>query len=135
MNYPYTIFGIASITGTSASDDNYYYYFYDWEISTPDCLSESSQVVIVPTGYVGIDDNSLDSQVNVYPNPNNGIFTITSNNELFGQSFSIVETTGKVVYSGNLDDRQEINISHLANGVYFVIVEGNNKVIEKIIKM
>lgn len=135
LNYPYTIFGIASITGTSASDDNYYYYFYDWEISTPDCLSESSQVVIVPTGYVGIDDNSLDSQVIVYPNPNNGIFTITSNNELFGQSFSIVETTGKVVYSGNLDDRQEINISHLANGVYFVIVEGNNKVIEKIIKM
>lgn len=35
--YPYTLPGVVSITGTSASTGGYYYFFYDWEIIQPGC--------------------------------------------------------------------------------------------------
>ena len=40
--YPYDLFGIASVKYSSASTDptGYYYYFYDWEIMSDDCKSE-----------------------------------------------------------------------------------------------
>ncbi len=41
-NFPYTLSGWLSITGTNATSP-YYYFFYDWEVQEP-CTSERAQV-------------------------------------------------------------------------------------------
>jgi len=42
-NYPYTLPGYLSITGSNAPAD-YYYFYYDWEVREPICISERAQV-------------------------------------------------------------------------------------------
>lgn len=37
--YPYTLNGVVSITNSSAGQAGYYYCFYDWDITTPSCVS------------------------------------------------------------------------------------------------
>lgn len=51
LSYPYTINGVLSITGSSASTNptGYYYYYYDWEVKSPDCSSARIPV----TAFVG----------------------------------------------------------------------------------
>ena len=50
LSYPYTINGVLSITGSSATTNptGYYYYYYDWEVKMPDCTSGRTPV----TAYV-----------------------------------------------------------------------------------
>jgi PKD repeat protein len=44
VNYPFTLPGLASITGTSFGS-NLYYYFYDWDVAIV-CISEPDTVVL-----------------------------------------------------------------------------------------
>ncbi len=44
-SYPYTIPGLVSITGSSASQSGYYYFFYDWEILQPGCSTSRTPVI------------------------------------------------------------------------------------------
>ena len=37
--FPYTLAGLLSLTGTSAGQQGFYYYFYDWEIQAAPCVS------------------------------------------------------------------------------------------------
>lgn len=50
-NYPYDINGMISITGNTAGGGaaNYYYFFYDWEVSTPPCVSPRVPVNVTVT--------------------------------------------------------------------------------------
>jgi PKD repeat protein len=41
--YPYTVPNVVSITSSSAGND-FYYFFYDWQITTPGCISERTLV-------------------------------------------------------------------------------------------
>ncbi|MGB1318695.1 MAG: immunoglobulin domain-containing protein, partial [Flavobacteriales bacterium] len=43
-SYPYTVPNVVSITSSSAGND-FYYFFYDWQITTPGCISERTPVV------------------------------------------------------------------------------------------
>jgi Zn-dependent metalloprotease len=43
-NYPYSLQDLVSITNSSAGVD-YYYFFYDWEIETPGCITERTEVL------------------------------------------------------------------------------------------
>ncbi len=43
-NYPYTLNGVASITGSSAGT-GFYYYLYNWKMGLPDCQSLRTPVV------------------------------------------------------------------------------------------
>jgi PKD repeat protein len=45
-NFPYTLPGVLSITGTNAGDPNYYYYFYNWKVLYGDeCVSVRTPVI------------------------------------------------------------------------------------------
>ena len=48
-SFPYTLPGLISITGNSASSPGYYYYFYDWEVDKAGC---SSNMVPVTAGIL-----------------------------------------------------------------------------------
>jgi hypothetical protein len=43
-SYPYTLDGLAEITGNSAGNPGFYYFFYDWELATQ-CLSNRVPVL------------------------------------------------------------------------------------------
>lgn len=45
LPYPYTLAGVASITGNNANNLRYYYFFYDWEVQQTGCTSARIPVV------------------------------------------------------------------------------------------
>ena len=51
--YPYSIGGMASITGSSAGSA-YYYYCYDWEVRSPDLVCSSSRTPVIATVSLGV---------------------------------------------------------------------------------
>ncbi len=121
VNYPYTIDDIVSLTRSSAGANplDYYYYFYDWQISTPDCISPFVQVDIIPEICSGINQVLNVNNISVSPNPGNGLFFI--NNPLsvdFG--IEITDITGHKL-SGNYNPQSNtIDLSSFADGIYFV---------------
>lgn len=69
---------------------------------------------------VGLSENSLEG-VSIYPNPSNGMFTIT-NNEHTSNTVTIYNMVGKEVYSNVSSSNLNVNISENGSGVYIVKV-------------
>lgn len=75
--------------------------------------------------FVGIADNLLRDEVNVYPNPATSFVNVNlpENSEL-----RVVNLTGQLVsYVQNTNTSERINLSNLADGVYFVQVMKNSE--------
>jgi len=135
LSYPYTIEDIVSIKYSSASTGptDYYYYFYDWEISTPECLSPFTSVELIPDICNNIygDQNSM---IEVWPNPGEGIFYI-KNLQQNPYNINISDVTGKKIISINDFNESVLDLTNLADGVYFVeIWNEDNSEIFKIVK-
>ncbi len=109
---------------------------------TNDCgngpVSSTLEVSIDNT--FGIGENELNVGVAVFPNPNNGTFTVklsSESNETV--KLSIRSIVGEVVYTEeqitvNGEFVKTIDLSNFAEGIYFLMLENNNKVLtEKII--
>jgi hypothetical protein len=77
--------------------------------------------------------NLSEININVYPNPSNGIFHIELNTD---SKVSITNTLGQTIVNENLHSgKHELDIYNQANGIYFVkVVQNNNQQIIKIIK-
>jgi hypothetical protein len=75
------------------------------------------------------DNLSLEMQVKVYPNPNNGKFTIDLINFENKASISIYDLTGSMFFESKMDQtiNNELNFSFLRKGIYFLKVTSNNK--------
>ena len=57
----------------------------------------------------------------LYPNPNNGNFTIQANGEC---SYQLFNSMGQLVLSGNFTDEAQIKAEDLCQGVYFLQLRG-----------
>lgn len=74
----------------------------------------------------GITENNMISGLSVYPNPTNGLLNIELNNASF-KSVQVIDLTGKVVATSNGHSKvTEVNMSNLANGVYYVKIKTDN---------
>ena len=72
------------------------------------------------------DENTL-SDVNIYPNPNKGQFTLNLPEE--DCTLTISNSMGQVVYNqGQTHGLSTLNLESLAQGVYFVTVKTNHAV-------
>lgn len=85
-------------------------------------------IVCNTTGAIfGIDNPEVEIPVSVYPNPNAGMFTLNLEQSLSGESLiTVYNLTGKTVYSSAHTGTElsiPIDLSELANGVYFVQLE------------
>jgi len=72
----------------------------------------------------------------LYPNPNNGIFTITTTNTSENtNTIEIYNTLGNKIYqSGFKTNTKSINISSFPQGIYIVkVYSGNNVFVEKVV--
>jgi hypothetical protein len=62
----------------------------------------------------------------VYPNAANNYIIIKANNLSSNATLSIVSVSGKQVYQQKIiNTEQTINVRHLVNGSYFIIINNN----------
>jgi hypothetical protein len=117
--------GSAFNSGSVAATFNPVYSF----TSAATGCSNTASTSIVVSGCVGLNEvNSTSTSFNVYPNPNNGAFTLQFSNTGV-KTISIMDVTGRVVASASQEAREAlIDITHLANGVYYAQVTSNGTV-------
>jgi Ig-like domain CHU_C associated/Secretion system C-terminal sorting domain/PKD-like domain len=108
------------------------------------CTNTASQVVVVNECNVqpiGIKEEvSSLQQITVYPNPNNGTFSISVKNAKFKElTIVVVNMLGSEVFTASdknnsTEYRAEVNLETLPKGVYYLkLSTGNDTVIKKLI--
>lgn len=130
VNFPYTIQDMVSIKN-SAFSDNLYYYFYDWKISTPShlCASDRTPVEVMVDDDVAIIDLSKSDWIDIFPNPNDGNFSIDLKFEINETvTYKLSNMTGKSVLENQLIEKiNPVNLNHLPKGIYVLqIIHGKN---------
>jgi hypothetical protein len=84
-----------------------------------------SNTFTISQTYVGINEHIVFSDLKIYPNPVNDKLVITSNNfELQNFELQISNALGQTIYNlANLNNLNEIDLSHLSKGIYFVKIQ------------
>jgi hypothetical protein len=98
-----------------------YYYIDDLAIST-DSTDAYNYI------YTGIEENSFEDQINIYPNPANNHINITKENDIDDLSITIYNTIGQILYSEQEinSNSSQIDISNISNGLLFIKIESDN---------
>lgn len=74
-----------------------------------------------------------EQSISVYPNPTSGLLFLKTN-RYAGTEISVYTTTGQMVIP--LTDQQEVDMSHLPQGVYFALIKiAENTIVKKISKI
>lgn len=84
----------------------------------------------------GINNNvNATSNVKLYPNPNTGEFTLELINGS-SKNIELMDVTGRIILSQTTsNDKIDVNINTLSNGIYYVRIQSNNAVeVIKIVK-
>jgi len=93
----------------------------DWETLVQD-------VQLVPEGY-GVEEDGPSiglGILTIFPNPTDGILSVQTlrATSLPTQTYRIINLMGQTVLSGNINaDNQQINVSSLPQGMYFITVD------------
>jgi len=132
--------GAITITETNAGSPGYYYFFYDWIFTPLVCNTGRTPVQITdPCSLTGITDLFLSNQLDIFPNPNSGVFTLTFNIEKTDNySVKITNTVGQSVYEEKLNDfngvySNKVDISSFGKGIYLLSVSNSkNETIKKV---
>jgi hypothetical protein len=86
---------------------------------------------------LGVDDFSSLDKITIAPNPSNGIFSITKNNQISISKVTVFDINGKVlkVIDSELSlEAIQINLSDFSKGVYFLEISNEiDKVVRKIV--
>ncbi len=119
----------SGITGTNFSaysaGPGTYIIFYSYTAANG-CSNLAKDTLIV-NACVGVEELENNLGLNVYPNPNSGLFTMEINASAdINAQISVTSIDGRLVYSdtvsGNVFVTKSINISELANGIYYLTV-------------
>lgn len=95
---------------------------------------------ITDSAFVGIDESSLLSQFKVYPNPNNGEFTLYNEGNSLKTVVTVMDIQGRVVYDENLtfsqNARKRINLTGVKTGMYILQItsEGRSQQLRLVIE-
>jgi hypothetical protein len=93
-------------------------------------VSDPWSAMSLPCDYsiaTGI-DIPKDGNNKIYPNPFNNTVFVYANS---GEDIEIIDVSGKVVYHSELSNgMNEISISHLSQGVYFVKIQNKDNSIQ-----
>lgn len=85
---------------------------------------------------LSVEDNVLDVQLRVYPNPTSQSLYVT-HPDMSSFEVTIVDLNGKELYSGTINKEEPLDLSRYTQGMYLVSVENretNKKNTYKIIK-
>lgn len=94
-------------------------------------LSQAEVIDLFVGGNVGINEQSIET-ISIYPNPFSS--TIYFNDtKVIGMNYYIFNSQGNQIQSGILSNNQ-LDLSRLQNGIYFIRVGNSTKLNKKIIK-
>lgn len=97
------------------------------------CIDSTNLSINITT--VGINNLSLENDLNVFPNPTKTSITITNKTNLIGKKYVITNLIGQIVLIGKLNlDETIVNLETLQSGMYFLSIDSLNKQSIKIIK-
>lgn len=90
------------------------------------CPSPASDMANFPA--TGITSISKDNSISVYPNPNNGSFTIVPDKKIDGEVLvKLFDLTGRIVFEEVRNDNNlSIQTTGLANGTYLLVIQTND---------
>jgi hypothetical protein len=100
-------------------------------VATDNSNATSSALLVF---YITLNNENSDL-INLYPNPNNGQFSIDLLTTLKSENnvISITDLSGNTLYSRALSAEEnnslQFDLSHLAPGVYILIITGNDMII------
>ncbi|MGE0568032.1 MAG: T9SS type A sorting domain-containing protein [Bacteroidia bacterium] len=102
--------------------------------STTGCTGTKT-ITITVSNCTGIDSNTSINGIQIYPVPNDGVFVVELNNSL-EKTIELFDINGKTVYlDKSIDNKININIKSLPNGIYYVKIKTDNSVhVLKVIK-
>lgn len=145
-------------TGTGRTPSNTYTAYGKYEIcltvsdSILQCTStfcdsvglDSNNNVLKSSGYrlqiidgrpIGIEENKLENQLKVFPNPTNGLLQIKFSGNTNQLNYQIIDVSGKLLKEETFRTEKQIDLSHLKNGLYFLrFTDQNEVVVKRIIK-
>jgi len=108
---------------------------YAVEITVGNCVDTSACENIV---VVGIDEESTNFNVSIFPNPTNGLITINFNDGVSQETnYTITSIEGKVITNQTniVTNNVIIDLSNESKGVYFLKINSeNNNAVYKLIK-
>lgn len=105
--------------------------------SASGCVDFATDVVIVDQ-CTGVDEQTLANGISVYPNPNNGSFTVAVNATAADMLIEVMDLQGRVVFSSQENNvtpgfTKQINVGTVASGMYMMkVTVGNQQEIQKI---
>lgn len=114
--YVYTVLATSPYTATYIVGPNPIEEGVDWGILNPVATEVSDYII-------------SDSDIEIYPNPSNGIFNLCMKNATGEEGeINIFDVVGKVVYSQSLliSYKQAIDLSYLSKGVYIFSLKTHN---------
>lgn len=82
--------------------------------------SDTASYYITVTGIAQINSNS--ESISLFPNPNNGVFTLLYHLTAPNTELKIIDITGRTIYEQNLlgtEGTEQINSAALTNGLFF----------------
>jgi type IX secretion system substrate protein/pregnancy-associated plasma protein-A/PKD domain-containing protein len=132
----------SGVLGINANNTAYFNYSGGWTSYSTYFPNTTLAIIpiVCPVSTTGIESNQLGSNINLFPNPNNGQFTFAvSLAEATNLNFTVLNTLGQVVYTKTennvLNAVLSCDLSHLAKGVYYANItdSNNNRTMKKII--
>ncbi|MEO5645766.1 MAG: T9SS type A sorting domain-containing protein [Bacteroidia bacterium] len=105
--------------------------------SASGCVDFATDVVTVDQ-CTGVDEQTLANGISVYPNPNNGSFTVAVNATAADMLIEVMDLQGRVVFSSMENNvtpgfTKQISVGNVASGMYMMKVSaGNEQEVQKI---
>jgi hypothetical protein len=76
---------------------------------------------------IGLTEYDKNDKVKLFPNPAQDWLTISyPGNQLENVNLEVVSSIGETVFTKSIISNEQIDISHLSNGLYFIYLKGNN---------
>ena len=92
---------------------------------------------ILVDSTLSVSDQELSSSIAIYPNPTRDVITVSNNSNAVVRSMSIVDVSGRVVFSKTADisTTTTLDFSNLAAGIYFVQISADNsQTVKRVVK-
>jgi len=86
---------------------------------------------IKDTVFAGVEEISFNDNFKIFPNPNNGVFTIMNEGNAQQSSVKLLDIQGRVVYDNQFyftrNGRKQIEVNKLTSGVYILLLQSEGK--------
>ena len=126
-----------TVTGMTASHTYANGGQYTVQLVVGDSVCGTYDTATYTFSNISIEESLLNTSLNVYPNPNNGVFRVDFDVEgLRNVEVVISDVTGKIIYTNDLGkvsgaQREDVNLSNYAKGMYIIQLKSNDVVVSR----